>query len=443
MAEKITKIAAKPALISKKRVCAYARVSSGKDAMLHSLSAQVSYYSKYIQGHPDWIYSGVYADEALSGTKDERPNFQRMIADAKEGKIDIILVKSVSRFARNTVTLLEATRELKESGVDVYFEEQRIHTLSSEGELMLSLLAGFAQEEARSVSENMKWRIKRDFSEGILWGGKPHLGYDVVDKKLVIIPDEAEIVKRVFSMFLNGMGIQRITNILNAEGVKTKISNHWSKSTVRHLLNNINYTGDLLLQKTYRIDYLSKKKKINKGELDQYYIENDHEAIISKEDFKKVQELIKVKGERNKINSSKRTLSVFTSKIKCGMCGASYRHKVTRYNKVWICRTFDSIGKAHCASKQIPEEQLIKAINKYLGIESFSDEAFNKRIKLITVLPDNILRILSTDGEETDVKWEDPKRSNSWTPEMREAARQRTMQQWKKRGDDGKWQKLQ
>ena len=150
MAEKITKIAAKPALISKKRVCAYARVSSGKDAMLHSLSAQVSYYSKYIQGHPDWIYSGVYADEALSGTKDERPNFQRMIADAKEGKIDIILVKSVSRFARNTVTLLEATRELKESGVDVYFEEQRIHTLSSEGELMLSLLAGFAQEEARN-----------------------------------------------------------------------------------------------------------------------------------------------------------------------------------------------------------------------------------------------------------------------------------------------------
>ena len=167
----IQKVPQIPVLPKKKRVAAYCRVSTGKDAMLHSLSAQISYYNKLIQSHADWLYCGVYADEGISGTKNDRDEFLRMLNDCREGKLDLLLTKSISRFARNTVTLLQTVRELKTLNVDVYFEEQRIHSISAEGELMLTILASFAQEESRSVSENMKWRIKKSFEAGCPWNG--------------------------------------------------------------------------------------------------------------------------------------------------------------------------------------------------------------------------------------------------------------------------------
>ena len=187
----------KAALPKLLRVAAYARVSSAKDAMHHSLSAQVSYYSDLIQKHPGWSYAGVYADEAKTGTRDSRESFQRLIADCKTGKIDAVITKSISRFARNTVTLLETVRELKGYGIDVFFEEQNIHTLSAEGELMLSILASYAQEESLSASENQKWRIRRNFEEGKPWNGTM-LGYRYREGTLVVEPGEAEIVRRIF-----------------------------------------------------------------------------------------------------------------------------------------------------------------------------------------------------------------------------------------------------
>ena len=187
--EKIIKIDALPSLKKRKKVCAYARVSSGKDAMLHSLSTQVSHYSKLIQSNKEYEYAGVYADEAISGTKDNRAEFKRMIEDAKKGKIDLIITKSISRFARNTLTLLETVRELKAIGVEVFFEEQNIYTLSADGELMLSILASFAQEEAISVSENMKWRIKQNFENGKVYS-MTVLGYRIVNSQLVVVPEE-------------------------------------------------------------------------------------------------------------------------------------------------------------------------------------------------------------------------------------------------------------
>ena len=177
------------------RVAAYARVSSGKDAMLHSLSAQVSYYSELIQNHSGWQYVGVYADEALTGTKDNRENFQRLLADCRDGKVDLVITKSISRFARNTVTLLQTVRELKNMGVDVFFEEQNIHSLSADGELMLTILASYAQEESLSASENQKWRIRRNFENGMPWNGTM-LGYRYEDGTLVVEPTEAEIVSQ-------------------------------------------------------------------------------------------------------------------------------------------------------------------------------------------------------------------------------------------------------
>ena len=197
----ITKIDALPQLERKLKVCAYARVSSGKDSMLHSLSAQVSYYNNLIQNTDGWEFVGIYADEAISGTKDTREEFNRMVEDARTGRIDLIITKAISRFARNTATLLTTIRELNSLGVDVLFEEQNIHSMSSEGEMILTLLASVAQEEARSVSENMKWRIKKNFEEGLPWGALLY-GYKVIDFKYYIVEEEAKVIRLIFDLFL-------------------------------------------------------------------------------------------------------------------------------------------------------------------------------------------------------------------------------------------------
>ena len=199
-----------PKLEQKKKVAAYARVSSGKDAMLHSLSAQVSYYSKFIQSHNEWIYVGVYVDEAKTGTKDTREGFQRQIADCRAGKVDMILTKSISRFARNTVSLLQTVRECKAMGVDIYyFEEQNIHTMSGDGELMMTILASYAQEESRSASENQKWRIRKNFEEGKPWSSTIH-GYRSENGRYVVFPEEAVLVKKIFRWYLEGRGYNTI-----------------------------------------------------------------------------------------------------------------------------------------------------------------------------------------------------------------------------------------
>ena len=205
MPRTITIVPKLPKLERKKRVAAYARVSCGKDAMLHSLSAQVSYYSDLIQRHDGWLYAGVYADEAKTGTKDSREEFQRLVADCRAGKIDMVITKSISRFARNTVTLLQTVRDFKAWEVDIFFEEQNIHTMSGDGELMLTILASYAQEESRSASENQKWRIRRNFEEGLLWRGIM-LGYLLENGHYVIVPEEADIVRRIYRDYLAGLG---------------------------------------------------------------------------------------------------------------------------------------------------------------------------------------------------------------------------------------------
>ena len=194
--------------VKRKRVAAYARVSSGKDAQLHSLSAQISYYNNYIGSRGDWELAGIYADEAMTGTKENRPQFQKLLSDCRAGKIDMVIVKSITRLARNTVTLLETARELKALEIDVFFEKENIHTLSTDGELMLTLLASFAQEESRSASENVKWRIRKNFERGIPTGGGL-FGYRFKDGMLQVVPEEAEIVKQIFNNFLSGMEIGR------------------------------------------------------------------------------------------------------------------------------------------------------------------------------------------------------------------------------------------
>ena len=368
------------------RTAAYARVSNGKDAMLHSLSAQVSYYNSLIQSNPEWLFCGVYADEALTGTKDNRENFQRLLTECRAGKIDLIITKSISRFARNTVTLLETIRELKELGVDVYFEEQNIHSISPDGEFMLTLLGSYAQEESYSASENQKWRIRKDFEQGRL-GSITMLGYERnADGTLVIVPEEAEIVRMIFNDFLSGMGKNALANKLLAMGVPTKGGGVWTAWSIRRILKNEKYCGDLLLQKTYRENHITKRKMPNHGELPQYYVEEAHEGIIDKETFMRAQELLKAKKEYFSPDKPTTVTYPFSGMIHCGCCGKFYRRKVQPYRITWICWTYNARGKKYCpTSKQIPEDILYEKVCEVLQLDEFDDEVFQSEIEDILV----------------------------------------------------------
>ncbi len=422
MDTKITKIQAFPELRKKTRVAAYARVSTGKDAMLHSLSYQVSYYSEMIQGHDGWEFAGVYSDEAISGTKADRDGFKRMIGDCRAKKIDLVITKSISRFARNTVVLLETVRELKLLGVDVYFEEQNIHTLSGDGELMISILAGFAQEEAKSVSENMKWRIRKNFEEGQIWCAT-FLGYRLRDRKIVIEPSEADTVRLIFSLYLGGMGFQGIAQRLTELGRLTRFGNaKWDMGCIRVILKNNIYMGDLLLQKTYRKDYMEKRSWANDGCLPKYYVEGSHEGIVSKETFMAAQEEMAKRSKRFFSNKANEEENAFKGKIRCGSCGWTYLRKKNYKKFVWTCGRHSNKGNAYCSSKNVPESALMEGFESLFGQEGFDKAVFDGKVKQVLVFPDNLLVYETTDGEKLQYKWSYKSRSLSWNDDMKRAA---------------------
>lgn len=409
----------------KHRVAAYARVSCDKDTMLHSLAAQIDYYRKYITRNPEWTFVGVYADEAQTGTKDDREQFQKLLSDCRSGLINMVITKSISRFARNTVTLLGTVRELKELGINVYFEEQNISSISEEGELMLTLLASQAQEESLSCSENCKWKIRKGFEKG-----QPNtctmLGYRLVDGEITLVPDEAEIVKEIFDLYLSGCGVQKIANTLNERGVSTEKIPLWHPDTIRNILRNEKYMGDLLLQKTISESHLTKRQVKNVGQLRQFYISEDHEPIVSRGVFTEVQNEVQRRAEKHKHSAGIK--SVFTGKIQCGICGKNYRRKTTPFNTVWCCSTFNTRGKAYCTSKAIPEETLKDCIADALGSKYFAEDFFTETVDSIVAEPGNTMRLIFKDGTEKQIMWQDRSRSESWTDDMREAARQKQLE---------------
>lgn len=424
-----------PSIPQRKRVAAYARVSSGKDAMLHSLSAQISYYSNLIQVNAEWEYAGVYADEALTGTKDNRAEFQKLLSNCKNGQIDMVITKSISRFARNTVTLLETVRDLKQHGVDVYFEKENIHSISGDGELMLSILASFAQEESKSVSDNMKWSIRNGFKQG-----KPThfdiLGYDMHGGELTIIPSEANVVRQIYSLYLSGIGRSRIVKLLNSANLRTKDGKPWSDNAVYRVLTNEKYTGNMLLQKWQTADHLTKKTVSNDGELPKYYVENSHEAIIALDTFNHVQELVCKRAMKFHPQKTAKVPYPFTGLISCGICGRHYQRKTgnagTKYAKpVWICESLNIKGKDSCKSKRIPEAALQTACCEALDAKDFDERTFSKRVQSITAYENNTLVFHFYDGSQQTVIWQNKPRSSGWTDEMRKAASSKTQERWK------------
>ncbi len=408
------------------RVCAYARVSSGKDAMLHSLSAQVSYYNNLIQSHAGWLYCGVYSDEAITGTKSQRDGFQRMLASCRAGEIDLVITKSISRFARNTVTLLETVRELKSLGVDIFFEEQNIHTMSADGELMLTILASYAQEESLSASENQKWRIRKAFENGELVNLRFLFGYNITASGIQVNEKEAAIVREIFTRFNGGESLSAISRDLNDRGCERTFGGTWCADRIRNLLSNEKYTGNALLQKQYRKNHIDKKLVPNRGELPMYYVAGSHEPIIDQAAFDTAQVRLN-ELSRQAEKREKPTRSTFSGLIRCGLCGSTYKRVTCRGKHYWNCTTFQTKGKSECAAKRIPEEMLEALTCEVLGAVSINSDMVRSKITAIRAEKNNVVVFCMDDGSEIVKRWTDRSRTESWTPEMKEKARQRAL----------------
>ncbi len=312
-----------------RKAAAYARVSTNSDEQYTSYEAQVNYYQKFIQDKPDWEYTEVYADEGLSGTTTrKRAEFNRMIKDALNGKINLIITKSISRFARNTLDTISYVRKLKAKGIEVYFEKENLWTLDPKSELILTIMASIAQEESRSISQNVTWGKRVGFQEGkVSFAYKRFLGYKKEDDKLIIDEDQAVIVRMIYRMFLvEGKTPTGIAKYLKSEHIKTPSgkSANWTKNTITSILTNEKYKGDALLQKTYTVNYLDHTKALNTGQIPQYYVENNHLAIINRDTWEEVQVEIE---RRNKLGAHYSSSDVFASKLICEDCGGFYGKK--------------------------------------------------------------------------------------------------------------------
>ncbi len=329
--------------IPKKRVAAYARVSTDEDEQKNSYEAQVDYFTTFIQKNENWEFVGIYADEGISATNTKRRDeFNRMVKDGLDGKIDLILSKSISRFARNTVDALVTIRSLKEKGVNVFFEKENMYSMDANGELVLTLLSSLAQEESRSISENVTWGIRKRFADGkVSMPYKQFLGFRKGENgKPEIVEEEAAIIRNIFRWFKQGMSPSAIARQLTNMDIPSPAGKQvWRATTVRSILANEKYKGDALLQKTYIVDFLTKKAKVNEGEIPRYYVENSHPAIIDPEEFDGVQvELAQRDNKGGRVYSS----SPFSMKLVCADCGSYFGPKVwqsnTKYRRtIWRC----------------------------------------------------------------------------------------------------------
>lgn len=441
---------------AKRRVAAYARVSTDEDEQLTSYQNQVEYYTRYIKSRPDWEFIGLYADEGISGLNTKkRSGFRQMVEDAMNGRIDLILTKSISRFARNTVDSLVTIRELKAKGVEVFFEKENIYTFDSKGELMITIMSSIAQEESRSISENITWGMRKNMARGkVTMAYGKFLGYRRgADGKPEIVEEEAEVVRRIYQLYLDGHTVREITRILTGDGIPTPSGKNcnWSVSTIMSILRNEKYKGDALLQKVYTADFLNKKMKKNNGVLPQYYVENSHPAIIDEETFDLVQAELAKRGGSSR---GRKSGSVFDRKVICGDCGHFYGQKLWYSDAsgrvyVWRC-THKYDATPNCGTPIVREEELqavfiaafnhaledkagyvaelateiedakparIGQIRRYLEaldgqpdfITSFDGDAFKDLVENITVEPSGNMTVCFKDGRKIEIPKDDGK----------------------------------
>ena len=338
------------------RLAAYCRVSSDSSDQLHSFAAQIKYYSEYCKRHPEYKFVDIYADEGITGTSmEKRDDFRRMLRDCKKGLIDRIIVKSMSRFARNTEEMLTALRALEQMEVSVYFEEQGLDTKSMNSEMFATFPGMVAQQESVSISQNMRWSYKKRMESGEFNCCAPAYGFDLINGKLVINETEAAVIRRIFDLYLQGIGMQTIANILNNEGVRRQYGREkWHHTTVNYVLNNERYKGDALLQKQITTQTLPFKKQLNHGEQPMYYVENSNPAIVSRETYEAVQALIKSRQPSCKRKAKNYPL---TKTLLCPDCGHTFRRQVVNGTAYWLCAA-KATNKTDCAWRRVKEDEV-------------------------------------------------------------------------------------
>ena len=385
------------------RVAAYCRVSTAQEEQLNSYQVQIDYYTELINKKKEWKLAGIFADEGISGTQTKkRTEFNRMIRMCKQKKIDLILCKSISRFARNTVDCLEYVRQLKDLGIGVLFEKENINTLKMTSEFMIALYGSFAQAESESISKNITWGNQKAFEAGkVRYNYKCWLGYKKgADGKPEIVPEEADIVKRIYNLYLDGMSLETIVNELKNAGIHTKSGKKWSKNRIQNILKNEKYVGDVLLQKTYTIDCISHKSVKNNGERPKYLVSNAHEPIIDRDTYNLAQqEMARRSAKRKKSDKTKTEQGKYSSKyalseiMVCAECGSAYRRVIwnihgKRKQAVWRCLNRLDHGNRYCKkSPSLYEENLhraiLQAINKHYGCEEVIKKILESNIEAI------------------------------------------------------------
>ncbi len=377
-----------------KKVAAYARVSTNSDEQYTSYEAQVTYYQKYIQDRPDWEYTYVYADEGITGTNTKkRIEFNRMIKDAINGKINLIITKSISRFARNTLDTISYVRKLKDNGIEVFFEKENLWTLDPKSELILTIMASIAQEESRSISQNVTWGKRVGFQEGkVSFAYKNFMGFKKEDDKIVIDEDQAVIVKIIYRMFLvEGKTATGIARYLKSHNIKTPTgkSTNWTKNTVTSILTNEKYKGDALLQKTFTDNYLEHSVVKNTGQIPQYYVENNHPAIIDRDMWEQVQVEL---GRREALGAQYSSSDIFASKLICEDCGGFYGkkkwHSNSKYSRfIYQCNNKFHRHKDKCMTPNLKKEDIkLRFIKAYNMAMEDKERIFQDTIEVIELL---------------------------------------------------------
>ncbi len=393
MARQVKKLNQKPKpQVKKLRVAAYVRVSMQSEDLLRSYARQVDYYTKLISNNPEWELAGIFSDRGITGTVTEkRDGFNEMLRECDKGNIDIILTKSISRFSRNTIDLLNTIRHLKSLGIEVRFEKENINSLSGDGELMLTILASFAQEESRSISENVKWGIRKRNAKGVNASGMRRIyGYKPMNGEYVVVEEEAEIVRRIFHLFNDGMTVTDICRLLNSEGLKTHTGREFLSVNVSYLLKNEMYIGDRLTNKFYVENSLTHRLVRNHGEVEQFYIEGDHIAIIDREDFEKAQQRFEA------IERQKAISLPYHGIIFCGYCNSTMYAKRYPQMVYYVCRKRKE--ERDCICKRVREDQLHEAVMLALHIVEIDPFLIADQVQTIHIYNDRIVIELKNGG---------------------------------------------
>jgi len=407
-------IPATPKENKKIRVAAYCRVSTSGSEQLRSLEIQIKTYTEMIRSNPNWLFAGMFCDIESGLRRSGRTGFDEMIRKSAKGKIDYIITKSISRLSRDTLEILKIIRFLRERGINMHFENENLDSINTDKEFEITLRGMLAQDESRNISENIQWGFQRKFEKGdIFTKYKSFMGYTCVDGEIVIVPEQAEAVRKIFDLYFQGLSLGQIKSYLESQGIKTVTGKEiWDTKTIQRMLINEKYKGDAMLQKTFTEDFMTGKKSKNIGQRSKYYVKDSHPAIISAEVFDKVQEemakrarlISKGDGMIETSGSKYNGKYLMGNLLVCGDCGASYRRRTERGKVVWRCATRIEKGKIECRhSPTIDEARVRKILAETICDDDYNEDIIRNNVEKILILKEH-LEVHCKNGDKISIK---------------------------------------